>query len=93
MSISAQINRLAACACGNVEIQALGVPITTVACYCEDCQEAARQIAALPNSMGIRDPDGGTSYVANRKDRIKLSKGADLLRNHKIKQRSVTNRV
>jgi hypothetical protein len=64
-----------------------------VACYCDDCQEGSRQIEALPGAASIRGPDGGTEYLAYRKDRIKCSKGAAFLQSHKIRQTSVTNRV
>ena len=32
------------CACGRVEFEAKGDPLAAVACYCDDCQAAARQI-------------------------------------------------
>jgi hypothetical protein len=41
----------------------------------------------------VRDPDGGTAYILDRKDRIECSKGSALLKNYKIKKNSVTNRV
>ncbi len=41
----------------------------------------------------MRDPDGGTAYSLYRKDRIECSKGGALLKNYKIKESSVTNRV
>ncbi len=83
----------ASCSCGSVELEITGPPIATVVCYCDDCQEGARQLEALPNASAVRDPDGGTALVACRKDRVKCSKGASLLKSHKIRQTSVTNRV
>jgi hypothetical protein len=83
----------ARCSCGNVELEAIGAPITSVVCYCNDCQEGSRQIEALPNARPVRDPDGGTAYVLCRKDRVKCSRGAQFLLGHKIKEKSVTNRV
>lgn len=83
----------ARCACGNVEFEAIGAPITSVVCYCDDCQEGSRQIEQLPNAAAVRDPDGGTAYVVYRKDRVRCSKGAQLLQNQKIKAASATNRV
>ena len=56
-------------------------------------RKAHRQIEALPNASAVRDPDGGSALVACRKDRVKCSKGASLLKSHKIRQTSVTNRV
>lgn len=83
----------ASCSCGSVEIEATGAPITSVVCYCDDCQQGSRQIEALPRAGPVQDPDGGTAYVVYRKDRIKCSRGADLLTCHKIREKSATNRV
>ena len=83
----------AACACGRVELEAFGRPIAGAVCYCDDCRKGADQIEALPNAGTVRDPDGGTAYILYRKDRIECSKGADLLRNYKLKDSSATNRV
>lgn len=83
----------ARCSCGSVEIEATGAPITCVVCYCDDCQAGSRQIEALLDALPVRDPDGGTAYVVYRKDRVKCSKGALLLKSHKIREKSATNRV
>jgi hypothetical protein len=37
----------ASCSCGSVELEAIGAPITSVVCYCDDCQEGSRQIEAF----------------------------------------------
>ncbi len=81
------------CSCGSVEIEVIGAPITSVVCYCDDCQQGSRQIEALPRAGSVQDPDGGTAYVVYRKDRIKCSRGAELLMSHKIREKSATNRV
>lgn len=81
------------CACGQVAVEAVGTPITSVSCYCDDCQEGARQIQSLPNAASIQDGDGGTAYLVYRKDRIRCLKGPSLLRHHKIRENSATNRV
>src|SRR5580658_1378189 len=83
----------ATCSCGGVELKAFGTPIVSSVCYCDDCQKGAGQIEALPNAGAVGDPDGGTAYVLYRKDRIACSKGAEFLRNYKLKETSVTNRV
>ena len=85
--------RSASCSCGSVEFKATGAPITSVVCYCDDCQEGSRQIEALPKAPAIRDPDGGTAYILYRKDRVECTKGESLLKNHKIRGKSATNRV
>jgi hypothetical protein len=83
----------ARCACGNVEFAATGAPIVCAVCYCDDCQEGARQLEALPNAPPFADPDGGTPMLAYRRDRVKCTKGAALLRAHKLKPDSATNRI
>ena len=85
--------QIARCSCGNVEIETVGIPIASAVCYCDSCQEGSRQIEALTNAVPILDPDGGTAYVLYRKDRIKYSKGAELLKGYKIDEKSSTSRV
>ena len=41
---------LAHCRCGAVEVGAWAKPIVVSACYCDDCQAAAEQIAASATS-------------------------------------------
>lgn len=71
----------------------LGAPITSLVCYCDDCQEGSRRIEALPHGRTVRDTDGGTAYVAYRKDRVRLTKGAPLLQDHKLREISPTKRL
>ncbi|MGQ0584905.1 MAG: GFA family protein [Reyranella sp.] len=84
---------IARCVCGSVEYEASGDPILGVACYCDDCQEGARRIEALPGAPRVRDPDSGVSYILYRKDRIRCVKGGDRLQSHKLKPKTDTNRV
>ncbi len=84
---------IARCACGRVEYEATGAPILGVACYCDDCQEGARRIEALPGAPPVRDPDGGVSYILFRKDRVRCTKGGGLLQSQKLKPKTDTNRV
>lgn len=85
--------RTARCSCGSVEIEAFGTPITSVVCYCDSCQEGSRQIEALTKAVPILGPDCGTAYILYRKDRIKYSKGAELLKSYTIEEKSTTSRV
>jgi hypothetical protein len=85
--------RTARCACGRVEIEAFGAPMTSVVCYCDSCQEGSRQIEALTGAAPILGPDGGTAYVLYRKDRIRYAKGAELLKGYSIDEASTTSRV
>ncbi|QIB67771.1 hypothetical protein G3T16_19745 [Kineobactrum salinum] len=84
---------IAQCTCGSVEIDVAGKPILGAACYCDDCQEGARQLEALPDAPPVMGPDGGTDLLLFRKDRVQFSKGADLLRDYRIKDGSPTRRV
>lgn len=93
MSIPRKDTTHARCSCGRVEMQALGPPIVSCICYCDDCQIGAHQIEALPDAPPVLDPDSGTALVLYRKDRVTWTKGAELLRNDKIAPKSATNRV
>ena len=87
-----QIIRTSSCACGRVQCQAIGAPILSAVCYCDDCQIGGRQIEALPNATRVRDADGGTPYLTYRDDRFSCIKGADLLVGYKITDRAPTQR-
>lgn len=84
--------RTISCACGSVELEMRGEPILCAACYCDDCQEAGRRLEALPDAKPVMGRDGGTEYVVYRKDRVRHSKGAELLQRQKLRERSPTNR-
>jgi hypothetical protein len=84
---------VAACSCGRVALEANGAPIVTAACYCKDCQAAGRVIEALPHAPRVLDPDSGTSFVVYRKDRLRWTKGEELLKSYKLKDASPTKRV
>lgn len=82
----------AACACGQVELEARGAPIVSVVCYCDDCQEAGRRIEALPAAARVLQADAGTSLVVWRKDRLRCVRGEERLTPHKLKPDSTTSR-
>lgn len=80
------------CACGAAEMEAVGPHILCLACYCEDCQEAAKRLESLPDVKPLRGPDGGTPLVLQRKDRFRISRGAEKLEAHKLRESSSTSR-
>jgi hypothetical protein len=82
---------VARCACGTVEITARGAPILSVACYCDDCQEAARRIEAEGGTSHLR-PDGGTEHLMFRRDRIAVTAGEERLRDLRLGPDSKTRR-
>lgn len=82
------------CACGRVVFEATGVPMSTLACYCTDCQAAGEQIAALAGGgHGGLGEDGGTVSVVFRKDRVRCVRGSELLVEHKQRPESATKRM
>jgi hypothetical protein len=81
------------CACGSVEIDVVSKPIIGAVCYCDDCQEGARQLEALPSALPIMGADGGTELLLFRKDRMQFLKGSELVRDYRIKDSSPTRRV
>ncbi len=83
----------ARCACGRVLIKLMGAPIVSVVCYCDDCQEGARRIESMPNTLPVKYADGGTPYVAYRKDRIEYAAGREYLVPHKLRPESTTYRA
>lgn len=83
--------RLLTCTCGELKIEAVGKPILGVACYCESCQTAAKQLG-FPQQAPLAEPDGGTPFVLYRKDRVVLP-ASDSLREHRLSPTSTTRRV
>lgn len=81
------------CACGSVRLEVEGAPIASLVCYCDDCQAGSRALAALPNAAPVHDEDGGTGYVLYRKDRVRCTRGSELLADHKLDAKSATSRV
>jgi hypothetical protein len=93
MATPAKTTMTASCACGSVELEAAGAPIASVVCYCDDCQEGARRIEALPGAAAVLDPGGGSAYIVYRSDRFRCAKGAEQLKSYKVKDSSPTKRV
>lgn len=89
MSLPAQ----SSCQCGKVTFEARGTPIASVACYCDDCQEASRRLDALAPSAQLLHADGSTEYVLFRTDRVRCTSGASLLADHRLKPKSATRRL
>jgi hypothetical protein len=83
---------IASCACGQVEIEAVGAPISSTICYCDDCQAAAALIEAMPGAPSFREPDGGTFLIVFREDRVRCVRGEANLKKLKLREDSPTNR-
>lgn len=80
------------CKCGQVECSSTRLPMLTAVCYCDDCQAAAREIAA-GNGPPVADLDGGTALSLLRLDRFARTRGAMLLAPYKLRADSPTSRI
>jgi hypothetical protein len=83
----------ASCRCGQVAFEAAGAPILSATCYCESCRKAARQFEQAPGAPSVLNAEGGVDYCLFRKDRVKITKGAEHLRAHRLAEASPTRRV
>jgi hypothetical protein len=83
----------ASCQCGTVAFEAVGTPIVCATCYCLSCQEAGRRFEQLASAPAVLDADGGTEFVLYRKDRVRCTKGAELLTEYRLRPDSPTRRV
>jgi hypothetical protein len=81
------------CACGGVEYEAIGTPITSAVCYCASCQEAGRILGEFPAAPQVLEPDGGTAVILFRKDRVRCVHGRERLQAHRLKPDSPTRRL
>ncbi|WP_417310034.1 GFA family protein [Devosia sp.] len=81
------------CACGRVELELTGKAMVNAECCCTSCREGSTRIEALPGAPQVRTPLGTTRYVLYRKDRVRFSKGAELLREFYLTPQSKTRRV
>ncbi|OEO32520.1 hypothetical protein VW23_011125 [Devosia insulae DS-56] len=84
---------VACCACGEVELELTGAPVISLICHCDDCQAGSRLIEALPGAPAILDAGAGTPYALYRNDRVRCTKGAELLEGYKLKPASTTQRM
>jgi hypothetical protein len=83
----------ASCACGQVTLEASGAPILSAVCYCESCRSAARQFEQAPGAPSVVGADGGVDYCLFRKDRVRIVRGGEHLRAHRLTEASATRRV
>lgn len=85
--------RISQCSCGNVSFQVDGPPIMCVACYCDSCQLAGKQLEELSGATPILEADGSSNFLMCRKDRVSCLKGQDQLSAHWLLPSSTTRRV
>lgn len=87
------MDAIATCQCGKVKVEAIGRPILTASCYCMSCQDAGHRLERLASAPPVLDPDGGTSVILYRKDRVQCVTGRQHLEEHRLKPDSPTRRV
>jgi hypothetical protein len=83
----------ASCTCGQMALEASGAPILSAVCYCESCRSAARQFEQAPGAPSVLNEDGGVDYCLFRKDRVRILRGGEHLRVHRLTEASPTRRV
>jgi hypothetical protein len=83
----------AVCRCGETTIELAGEPIQTVTCYCESCRTAGRGFERDLGAPTTVSADGGVDYCLFRKDRVRIARGAQHLREYRLKPDSPTRRV
>ncbi len=81
-----------ACRCGQVQLAIEGAPILSAECCCNSCRAGGDRIASLPGAPQFRTPCS-TPYVLVRKDRVRFVRGAEHLRQFKLKPDAPTRRV
>jgi hypothetical protein len=83
----------AVCRCGQTAIALTGSPILSATCYCESCRTAGHQFEQELRAPQTVNADGGVDYCSYRKDRIKITQGAQNLQEYRLKPDSPTRRV
>jgi hypothetical protein len=83
----------AICQCGLTTIELRGAPILRTTCYCESCRTAALGFETDLNAPKTVNADGGVDYSLYRKDRVKITNGAQNLHEYRLKPDSPTRRV
>lgn len=81
------------CQCGKVRCEAVGKPIISGVCYCDDCQAGAAAVEALDGAPRVRTEDGGTHYLTYRDDRFACVQGEELLEPVRMSDNAPTRRM
>jgi hypothetical protein len=74
-----KLTRISTCQCGAVQCEAIGRPIISGICYCDDCRAGAAVVEKLDGAPTIRTDDGGTHYLTFRDDRFTCTQGTEKL--------------
>jgi hypothetical protein len=81
----------ARCRCGAVEMGAWAEPIVVSACYCDDCQAAAKRLGDYSADVALAaNDDRGAEFMVFRRDRIACTRGAENLQAMRLTAASKT---
>ncbi|WP_232846634.1 GFA family protein [Devosia beringensis] len=81
------------CRCGTVRLELDGSPIVVAQCHCNSCREGARRLAHLPGAPVVTGAQDGVDYVLYRKDRLRITRGREMLRHFRLGSNRKTRRV
>ncbi len=81
------------CRCGKVKCKAIGQPIISGTCYCDDCQAGAAAVEAEEGAPPVLTSDGGTHYLTYRDDRFACVQGEELLEPMRMRENAPTRRM
>lgn len=86
------MNKIASCECGKVQMQIAGEPIYNSACHCDDCQAGWGHIQSLEGAPAVVDDRGGIAVLFYRQNQVTFVKGEKLLQAYKLRPESPTSR-
>ncbi|WP_373353755.1 GFA family protein [Pseudoroseicyclus sp. CXY001] len=81
------------CRCGEVVMEVTGQPIVSVECCCTSCRTAAGRLESLPGAPRLFAESGAVPYVLFRKDRVRMIRGEEHLRDFRLGPEAATRRV
>ena len=90
--MNAPVSRVSSCSCGQVRFEAIGAPILSGVCYCDDCQAGSNLVEALPDAPRSMSDDGGSAYLTYRRDRFVCVAGEARLKGYKLSDKAPTTR-
>ncbi|MBO9456566.1 hypothetical protein J7376_16785 [Paracoccus sp. R12_1] len=76
------------CSCGAAALDLDGPPILAAECHCTSCRAAAERFAAP-----VTEPNSGTRFVLQRKDKAKVVKGEAHLASFRLSDDASTQRI
>src|ERR1700709_2673344 len=83
----------AVCQCGQTKIALAGSSILNATCYCESCRTAGQGFERDLGAPDTINAEGGVDYCSWRKDRVKIMRGGEHLKEFRLKPDSPTRRV